>query len=196
MKTEAASPFMRQPGKRLLLLPCCALIVSLALNPLAMAATSNVTEQVTESELRVAYVFNFTKFVSWPPGTNTDEHLTVCTYNAGAAQSTFSALNDRSSGNQSIQVVDINDAQDSNINRCDFLYMGGESTSSNRELLSALRERTVLTISEQPLPESAAMVSLLMVDNKIAFEVDLQALRNNGLTVSSYMLRLAMRVYE
>ncbi len=167
-----------------------------SLNSSLLAAENSGVSQVSESQLRVAYVFNFTKFITWPEGVNTDDFLSVCTYKAGPAYSDFLQLNERVSGAQTIQVLDVQNAQDNNLNLCDFLYIGSAGASTKDSVLDALSGRAVLTISEQALQQPSVMVSLMIVDNKIAFEVDLQELRKNALTVSSYMLRLAMQVYE
>lgn len=183
-------------GSRFIWLTAWVLMLSLKFSSLSVAANRGSVAEVSESQLRVAYVFNFTKFVTWPAGVNTDEYLTVCTYRIGEAEDDFYELNERASGSQKIQVLSVQSAEDENLNSCDFLYIGSLGASTKREVLDALGERPVLTISEQPLQEPALMVSLFMVENKIAFEVDLQELRQNTMTVSSYMLRLALRVYE
>jgi hypothetical protein len=188
--------FLGLVASRFLWLTAWVLMLSANFSTLSLAANSANVSEISESQLRVAYVFNFTKFVTWPEGVNTDEYLTVCTYKIGLAQSDFNELNERAAGNQKIQVLDIQGADDESLNSCDFLYIGSQGASTKRGVLDALAERPVLTISEQPLQEPELMVSLLMVENKIAFEVDLQELRKNTMTVSSYMLRLALQVYE
>lgn len=188
--------FLGMVSSRFVRLSAGVLMLCVQMGSISMAADNGDVPAISESELRVAYVFNFTKFVTWPEQANADDYLTVCTYKVGLAQSAFLALNERVSGNQKIQVLDVQSPEDTSLNSCDFLYIGSQGAATKTEVLDALDGRAVLTISEQALQEPSVMVSLLIVENKIAFEVDLQELRKNAMTVSSYMLRLALQVYE
>ncbi len=174
--------------------PSCRRRLIAALASLWLALPAHAIE---EAELKAAIIFNILMFVDWPAEAQpeTGGPLGFCMVGADAGlHSALKALNDRPIRGYRFEVRDSIPADAARPCHAAFI------DSSDRQRQASLRwlgQSGVLVFSDDAqAPPDAAAVVLQRAGNKIAFDVNLQAVRQARLQVSSKLLRLARVVRE
>jgi hypothetical protein len=153
-------------------------------------------DSVAENSVKAGFVYNFAKFVTWPAGTAQPEGsaLRVCTLGP-ALSGKIALLDGRRAQSRSIQVRSA--TSPSEWLSCDILYLGLDDASRADEILTAVASAPVLTVSDLPaFVRSGGIIGLKVVDNRVAFDVNLAAARRSGLSISSQILNLAREVVQ
>jgi hypothetical protein len=78
---------------------------------------------------------------------------------------------------------------------CHVLYAAGSPEQPVAAILSTVRGTRVLTVTNEASdPRSRGIINLIVSDSRVRFEVDEAAMLRNGLSISSKLLNLAVRV--
>jgi hypothetical protein len=183
-----------------------ALFLVTALPPVTVHAL-----QVDEFELRTAYLYNFALFTTWPADWPPENGTTmaVCTLGEDRFGAALEQLHNRKVRGKRLVVrrsIALEQAS-----ACHMLYIAESERQHMAAILESLRGTSVLTISEAQsgdklkegdgtMTATSAMpartiISLVLENRKLMFEVDSTAARQAGLTMSSRLLYLARRVY-
>lgn len=161
-------------------------ILKIAILSIFLACTQSVHAQNINA-LKAAYVFYFSKFVSWEDTPlNNIETINICFKDDDyAIQKQFYSLTGKTNGNKPLKIIDINDKDIKDIT-CHILY----SSSIDQELINNSKH-TLLVSNEN---ETAADVNFLIQKNKLRFNIDRDKTNKKQLKVSSRLLRLAAKV--
>lgn len=170
----------------------CATLVCLLVLP---ASSANAPDDTRERQVKAAFVFNVLKFVEWPPAAQpaASAPLRVGVLGSGPLAELATALvgktiKGRVLSVQTYQRVD-------QIDDCQVLVITADAAVDLRDALRATSGKAVLTMSEQHQPTpTAAIITLTVVDTKLAFHVNLDAADASGLQLSSNLLGLAKSV--
>ncbi len=149
-------------------------------------------EHPTEAQVKAAYLYNFGKFVRWQTPA-TGETFDICVLGKdpfhGALSSTVAG--ERVDG-KSIVARDISTVESS---RCQILFISTSEESRLKAVLTAARRTNTLTVSDMPeFAEHGGMIGLVNVEGKIRFEVNIAAVNDAGINVSSQLLKVAVKV--
>lgn len=149
-------------------------------------------EHPTEAQVKAAYLYNFGKFVRWQtPGGG--ETFDICVLGKdpfhGALSSTVAG--ERIDG-KNIVARDIVAVESS---RCQIVFISTSEQAKLGPLLAAARRMNTLTVSDMPeFAEHGGMIGLVNVEGKIRFEVNVGAVNDAGINVSSELLKVAVKV--
>jgi YfiR/HmsC-like len=175
-------------------IPSLVVLVSLLL-----AGTSAiVTAQSSDDEYRVkaAFLFHFAQLVDWPADTPTgaDNSLYLCTFGEdpfqGALEGTVAG---KVIANRVIRIRHLLRPED--IQGCHILFLGKAQSKRIPMLLADLRKTPVLTVGETPgFLAAGGMICFLLQENKVRFEINLDAAQSAGLNIGSRLLVLAQNV--
>lgn len=78
---------------------------------------------------------------------------------------------------------------------CDILYVAGPNAQSVSAALGAVQGTGVLTVTDAAIGDHAAgIVDFVVQNNRVQFNIDEQAAAQNGITISSHLLSLALAV--
>jgi hypothetical protein len=148
---------------------------------------------LSEYQVKAAFLFNFARFVEWPPGTFQSPDTPFIIGVLG--QDPFGAqLDDIVRG----ETVDkrpmavrryhtVGELRD-----CNILYIDRSELRSLPQILAALKGRSILTVSDATAADqSGVMIQLIMDRNRIRLRIDVGAARAESLTISSKLLRPA-----
>jgi YfiR/HmsC-like len=171
----------------------CSLILTLLLvSPSSLPASSTAEEY----SIKAAFLFHFAQFVDWPTEAfkETASPLTYCTLGAdpfhGALETT---LNGKTVGTRTIRVLHFKQTQE--IYGCHILFVGAAEKSFRPQMLVSLRESPVLTVGEtENFAKEGGMIGFCLEENKIRFEINLEAAEHAKLKISSRLLALARTV--
>ncbi len=170
-----------------------ALCVSLLL---AIYVTSAAPQgrKATEADVKAAYLFNFGKFIKWPPASNSaGSAFTICILGRDPFGPVLDATvsGERINGkNASVRRID----SVRQVQSCQILFISSSEESRLKTLLPELNPG-VLTVSDVPhFLDRGGMVQFVLDGNRVRFEVNLAAAEKAGLTLSSELLKVATNV--
>jgi hypothetical protein len=154
------------------------------------------TPVTAEHELKVAFLFHFAQFVEWPEETFKDANspLTYCTIGDDPFHGALDAsLNGKTIGARPFRVLHFKRPPE--IQGCQVLFVGAEEKRLLPAILEGVRENSVLTVGEsEHFVQDGGMIGFLLEENKIRFDVNLEATQKAKLKISSRLLALAKRV--
>jgi hypothetical protein len=161
---------------------------------LLLSAVPAAAQKVSgEYQLKAAFLYNFAKFVEWPAGAFPSEAapVTICVYGEDPFGRTLEELvrNERI-GNRPLEVR----RPDSlgRLGECHILYVSRSERAREGEVVSSLGEAPVLTVGEsESFLRSRGMIGFFLEENKVRFQVNLDAAESSRLKISSKLLRLA-----
>ncbi|HEY2929752.1 YfiR family protein [Piscinibacter sp.] len=165
--------------------------------PLLALCFASQARAVEEGELKAAIVFNILLFVEWPPESlpDTGGSLVLCVGPNSALNASLKGLNERPIRNHRLEVRDLPPA--SSATTCHAVFVGAADRMRLAAGLKAQRAAGALVVSDDiDAPHDTTAIVLQRIGNRIAFEVNLQPVRQARLQLSSKLLRLARVVRE
>jgi hypothetical protein len=175
-------------------LPMLAIVLGLIL---ADAARSTRAQSPTaEYHVKAAFLFHFVQLVEWPvaaPG-NQENPVTVCTIGEDPFHGDLEAtLARKTVGTRAMIVRHLKATEE--LSGCDVLFVSSHETARLAPLLLRLKDDPILTVGESDgFVEQGGMIGFLLVDNKVRFEINLEAAERAKLKISSRLLLLAKTV--
>jgi len=149
-----------------------------------------------EYQVKAAYLYNFGRFIEWPPkvAAAKDDSFTICVLGQDPFGSTLTAtLADEAIKGKNVVAKRIAGPEDA-VN-CRILFISSSEADRLKQILSTLKDASVLTVSDLPLfSRQGGMVQFTMEGNKVRFEVNLAKAERAGLTLSSELLKVAINV--
>lgn len=149
----------------------------------------------TEYQVKAAYLYNFGKFVEWPAKvTAASDFFSICVLGEDPFGSTFDAtIAGESINGKKVVVKRIAKSQDAV--SCRILFISSSEESRLKEILAALDDTSVLTVSDiSQFTRRGGMIRFVMEANRVRFEVNLTTAEHAGLTLSSQLLKVAISV--
>ena len=150
---------------------------------------------LSEDQIKSAYVYNFAKFVEWPAGAPRDDKIVLCVVGNDVLGGTLSALEGRKAGGRELHIVQHTNASDS-LNTCHLIYIGASEQRRFVAIIKALGETPALTISDiENFAEKGGSIGFVFRGNKIVFEVNFASVQKSKLRLPSQLLNLASYVF-
>lgn len=163
---------------------------------LLLLHSAGVSAQASEAGLRVAFVYNFLKFIEWPSAEG--KELKVCALRAqdttreSLAQLDNKQLRTTSTSGNPIKVVflDEPDGIEDRLSQCHLVYV---PLSGAAMPLPSAMPAGILLVADEPNP-SDARVSIALTRNRqdrIEFSINDDAVKQAGVKISSQLRKLA-----
>lgn len=153
---------------------------------------------VDRAELEAAIVYNILMFVDWPADAAppAGAPLVLCVDGASPLASPLKSLAGRPVRNWSLELRELA-AGDAAVRRCHAVFVDA-APPDKLPVRRDLKGAAVLVISDGPraAADEPSAIRLEEVGGRIAFDVDLAAVRRARLQISSRLLRLARKVSE
>jgi hypothetical protein len=150
----------------------------------------------SEYQVKAAFLFHFAQFVGWPEAAlgGHGNSLTYCTLGEDPFQGALdSSLSGKRINDRPLRVLHLKRTEDPA--GCQVLFLGASEKQSISATLSNLRGKPVLTVGEtEHFTADGGMIGFCLEDNKMRFEINLDAAEKAGLTISSRLLSLAKQV--
>lgn len=150
-----------------------------------------------EHQVKAAFLYNFARFVEWPPDTASGVGSFVIGVLGPDATSRALELTvqGKSVGGRTIQVRPVKTHEEAT--RCHMLFLGSESPERLAGVLKAVRGSAVLTVGDSDaFSREGGIVNFVMRDHHVRFEVNTDAAERAGLKISSKLLQLAIIVRD
>lgn len=145
---------------------------------------------LSEAEVKAGFIYNFTKFITWP-ASNDAHTLRICSQGNSPLAGKLHLLEGRATQGRTIQI----DTATTDWRNCHVLYFEATAPATISATLTQLAQAPVLTISDQPdFIQLGGMIGLTTVADHVRFSINLGALQQAGLQVGSQLLTLAQKV--
>lgn len=154
---------------------------------LVLAATTSAQEISLEYRVKAAYLFNFTKFVDWPPdATPAGAPLVICVAGVSPFGGTLEeTVHGELVGGRPLTTRVVRDPSG-----CHVLFVPAGVAAA--PLLHDARTKPILTVGESDtFLQDGGIVKFVMEDGKVRFEISQDAASRAQLRISSRLLRLA-----
>lgn len=148
-----------------------------------------------ELRVKTAFLFNFTKFTEWPAGafSGPDSPIVILIVGQDPIADELETLKGKTAQGRKIVVkrgTGLAEAE-----RFHVLFIcKNEGFASH---IRPLRNRSVLTVSDgKQFSHNGGIIGLVTVDNRVSFEINVDALDRAGLKLNSQVLKLAKIVKD
>jgi len=165
----------------------CALIINLGFNSLAQ-------QQPSEYQIKAAFLFNFAKFVEWPPQafpeTNSPIVIGVLGKNV-FGNDLETTIRDKTVNNRRFKFKNFTSATE--VTNCHILFVSSSEKDNFVKIVGGLQKVSVLTVSDTDgFIKAGGMINFTFEGAKIRFEISDEAAKKAGLQVSSKLLSLSV----
>ena len=156
------------------------------------AEAANRAAAQREYLIKAAFVYDMLKATRWPkvrPG-----RVVLCVLGRDPFGAAWRSIEGRPVGKSKLDVLPIKTASD--FAGCDALFVGASERTRWPRIHGALGGQPILTMSEMTgFAQDGGMVALMNVDNRLRFDVNLQAVRKAGLSIDADALDQANMVH-
>ena len=146
----------------------------------------------SEAAVKTAFLYNFFKFIDWPTDSkHSQTTYQLCTSDNDQLGDTLLVLKSKVVGNKALTIrrnLSVND-----LKTCDLVFIGASENTVT--ILRSLKALPIVTVSDQPnFMEQGGMISLVQIDNRLGFAINLVRTNEVGLHISAQLLKLAKSV--
>jgi hypothetical protein len=151
----------------------------------------------TAVQVDAAYLYNFGKFVTWPSDRSaTPDLFQICIL----GKDPFGAVLDSTVAGASIQGKKVSVRRLANMQEapaCNILFISASQEKYLKIILPTAEHMNLLTVSDiKNFAARGGIIGLITLQDKIRFEVNRTAAERSHLTLSSELLKVAVKVME
>ena len=162
----------------------------LSLSLFAFAGTATGQTPATSNEVKAVFLYNFSRFVTWPPqAMNGSSNAFVIGILGNDPFGNFleSVVEGEKVEGHPIVIRRYSDAED--VKTCHILYINKRNASG---IAKDLQNRSILTVSDADgFAKEGGMIRFSFVNNKIRLQINAKTAKTANLTISSKLLRVA-----
>lgn len=151
----------------------------------------------TEPQVKAAYIYNFAKFVQWPPEAfaTPKAPLVLCVTGKQGLGGALTAIEGKPVQGRELQVRRA--VKPEEFKACHMLFVPEADERAAPELLRKVGALPVLTIGEHDgFAAAGGGIGFVTRDDRVQFEINPDVASRANLTVSSQLLRLATIVHD
>jgi hypothetical protein len=157
-------------------------------------ATAYAEDQTLEYKVKAVYLYNFTKFVSWPDTTLLgDTHpLNICVLGKNPFGPLLEPITHMKTHARTITIENIEDVHALEKKSCPILFISASEQGDVAELLQKTAPMHILTVSDiDGFAHHGGIIGFVVKEEKVRLEINLSAARQAGLTISAKLLEIA-----
>jgi hypothetical protein len=185
-----------QHGLHRWLLSALAILAICAMSPVETWAGEAEAAEISQQQVEAAYLYKFGGYVTWPDKAFAAPDSPIVIGVAGAdsvADNLATLVAGRSIGSRPVVVKRIH--TEDQLAGVHILFIGDPGAALSSTLFESSRKRPILVVTEgQGGLAQGGAVSFVVVDERVRFDVSLDAVEANGLKLSSQLLSVAHAV--
>lgn len=151
-----------------------------------------------EYQVKAAFLYNFAKFVEWPPQSfkSPQDPISICILGQNPfGDALVETVHGKTVGGRSLVVRQLEDAREAP--SCHILFVRFSEQKRLRSVLEAISGGGVLTVGEtDTFTADGGIINFKIDGEKIRFQINIAATKREELHISSKLLRLAEIVGE
>jgi len=152
----------------------------------------SLAENYAVQDVKVAFLYNIAKFVSWPQ-TTPEQTIVLGILGEDPFGPALKKIKGKTIQSRPLDirpVLTIAEAE-----QCHLLFISRSEKNRLDKWLPTLQSRKILIISDIPnFIDHGGMLELIEIDQRIRFAVNLDAIHDSGLRLDAQLLNLAYRV--
>jgi hypothetical protein len=157
---------------------------------------AQVPDDSSEYLIKAGFIYNFAKFVEWPSAAfaDSDSPIVIGVLGNDPFGPTIDRIvEDKKIGSRGFIVKRFKWGKDlKDLHDCKILFIAGSERAHIDEVLQMVKGLPILTVGETPgFAERGGMIRFVLEDNRVRFEVNVEAARQADLNISSRLLTLA-----
>jgi uncharacterized protein DUF4154 len=151
-------------------------------------------QPASESQVKAVYLLNFARFTTWPAGTSGPDVFAVCVLGSDP----FGPILDTTLAGETV------DGKPTVVRRiagaeaaggCRVVFISTTERAVLPQILEAVEKERSLTVSDLPgFVDQGGMIEFVPEGRRVRFTVNVAAADRSGLTLSSQLLRVALKV--
>lgn len=175
----------KQTGLKFIL-PVMLLTLLTSASVFSMAEDSKATEY----RIKAAFLYNFSRFVTWPEDTGEDNgKVVLCTLGGDPFGKLLDALKGKSVHTGSLHIRRLDHPVQARA--CQIVFISRTASRDLKYIISLLRDQPTLTVSDlDGFTAHGGIIQFKLVNNKVQFDINIDAANLAGLTISSKLLSL------
>jgi len=158
-----------------------------------MEVNGVAAETVDEYQAKAAILYNFAKFVQWPPQAfhNSTHPITICIFGRTRIERELAdAARGKDIGSRPVVVSAISKVPEAC--NCQMLFISSSEQKRIKSILQELRTMSVLTVGETDgFTDAGGIANLEFTRDRIQMSINVEAAAAARLQISSKLLRLA-----
>lgn len=159
------------------------------------AVATVLAAEVSEDAVKAGFILNFAKFTDWPASAGGGDRLLICSLGSGALSGALESLQGRIVKGRAVRVRGA--TRPSELHECQILFIAADEEERIEWILQRVASLPVLTVSDAPhFVNAGGMIGLFQENDRLRFDINLAMARQNNLTLSSNLLRLARVVKQ
>lgn len=171
----------------------CLLCLSVLSVPLVVAQGAQTA--FSEYQVKAAFLYNFAKFVEWPPRGETGPVKIGILGDDPFGSYLDQVIHKKTIRNRPIETRHFRTVD--NLEVCDILFISDSESKHASDVIRTLTGVPVLTVGEgRGFADQGGMIGLVIDDGKVRFDINAKAAKASGITVRSQLLDLARSVKQ
>ena len=149
------------------------------------------------SLVKVAYLYNFAKFVEWPKEALARDRVTfsLCILGTDSFVGALPSIQGKPIKGKKVAIEYF--SQDAPLGSCHILFVSSSEAERVAHIVKELQQEPVLTVADmEEFTHQGGMINFITQSHKIRFAINVQSAMRAGLHVRSKLLKLAHIVDE
>jgi hypothetical protein len=150
-----------------------------------------------EYQVKAAFIYHFMKFVEWPDKivSHSSSPFNICILGEDPFGNSFKLLRGETVSDSNLMIKRFRTIQ--NLDECKIVFIGRSDAERLPQILKILKGLNVLTIGDtEGFARQGVIINFHMEENKVRFNINIDAARRSGLKISSKLLSLATIVRD
>lgn len=140
-----------------------------------------------EFKIKAGYLYNFTKFISWPA--DSARAFNLCIRGKDPFGNLINPIEKKYALGRSIKVLRLDERDKGE--QCHILYSSDTDNAGNHNFIHIGNTKTLTVGENNEFAAHGGMIGFVNRDGKIRLQINLEAIRQGGLTVSAKLLEVA-----
>jgi hypothetical protein len=180
----------------------CALVFALGMvstlhAPRASAQAPTATPALSEGQVKAALVFNFARYIEWPPTSFAApaDPFTICNLGRDTLGGALQAFEGPQLNNRSVKVRNTLTPDDTR--GCQVVFIAESEERRLLPILKSLQDKPILPVSDiAGFAEAGGAIAIVQGETRLQFDVNRRAIENAKLKASSNLLKLARTLID
>ena len=175
----------------------CFVLLSCLLFPLLPNFTQTLEAQETSSRayaIKAGFIYNFTRFIKWPSPSkfnSSNNDYNICVIGDNPFGSILDRLEKKHRSKKHPLKIK-HDVTSNDFEGCHILFVSFSERFNVEKIVEAARDHQVLTVGDtEGYAERGIDINLLVIKNKVRFEISKNCVSEKGFKVSSELYDLA-----
>ncbi len=167
------------------------------LTSLLLSAPIFAQDSSLEYKIKAAYLYNFTKFISWPD--NSSETFDLCILGNDPFGEIIDPIETRKVKNKPIRLYYLSSV--TNVENCQIIYISQLNEDWNPLesvedilIINSLKN-TLIVSNSKKAQQINGMITFFLKDGKVKIQINMQAVNKSHLHISSKLLEVAEIVH-